>query len=57
MSLIKRFVHWLQTEESGQAFVEYVFIVILIAMVVLGALRVMGTSLNRIFETVGNELS
>ncbi len=43
-------------EESGQGLVEYALIVVLIAVVAIGALRILGGKVNGIFENIGSEL-
>lgn len=49
--------NWLLEEESGQGMVEYGLIIVLIAVVVIGALTVIGTNLNAKFQTIGSALS
>ena len=44
-------------EESGQGLVEYALIVVLIAVVAIGAIRTLGGKVNTIFEDIGNGLS
>ena len=41
-------------EESGQGLVEYALIVVLIAVVAIGAIRTLGGKVNTIFEDIGN---
>jgi pilus assembly protein Flp/PilA len=52
MALLKRLFH----EEDGQGMVEYGLIIALIAIVVIVALRTLGTGLGGIFDNVNTEL-
>ena len=42
--------------EEGQGLVEYALILVLIAIVVIGALGLMGTSINNIFTNITGHL-
>jgi len=44
-------------EERGQGLVEYALILVLIAIVVLLAVQLFGTTLNNTFETINNRLA
>ena len=44
-------------DESGATAIEYGLIAALIAVVIIGALRTIGTSLNTAFTTIGTNLS
>lgn len=44
-------------EESGQGLVEYGLILALVSIVVIVALRAIGTTLNNKFKTVESELN
>lgn len=57
MVLIKRFVNWLNEEETGQGLVEYAFIIMLIAIAAAGSLRLIATPLNDIFARTYRGLS
>lgn len=46
---------WL--DEQGQGMAEYGLIIALVALVVIGALTLLGTQLKGVFENIGNELS
>jgi pilus assembly protein Flp/PilA len=48
MSSIKR--------EEGQTLVEYALILVLIAIVVVGALTILGDKINNIFTELGNKI-
>ena len=48
--------NWLLEEESGQGMVEYGLIIVLIALVVAGALKTLGTSLNTKFDEINTKL-
>lgn len=52
MNVIKRLVQ----DESGQGLAEYGLILALVAIVVIGALKLMGQGLDGIFEDVNSEL-
>jgi Flp pilus assembly pilin Flp len=43
--------------ESGQGMVEYVFIVVLIAIAVIIALQVLGHTTNNLFSNISNGLT
>ncbi|HEU4964605.1 MAG TPA: Flp family type IVb pilin [Bacilli bacterium] len=43
-------------EESGQGLVEYGLIIGLVAVVVIGALTLMGTSIDGLFDEVNDNL-
>ena len=53
MEIIKRLFH----DEEGQGMVEYGLILALIAVVVIGALTLLGGGVQDIFETVETELN
>ncbi len=53
---MRNFLKRLLSEESGATAIEYGLIAGLIAVVIIGALTVTGTSLNTLFETVSGEL-
>jgi pilus assembly protein Flp/PilA len=46
-----------RSDERGQGMVEYAFILVLIAMVVLIALQVLGHSTNTLFSNISNGLT
>jgi pilus assembly protein Flp/PilA len=52
MNTISRFIN----DESGATAIEYGLIAALIGVVIIGALRVIGTNLNTTFTTIGTEL-
>jgi pilus assembly protein Flp/PilA len=54
---MKKLMNWLKNEESGQGMVEYGLILALIAIVVIVALRALGTKVNAVFENVNSKLS
>jgi len=49
---IKRFV----SDEQGVTAIEYGLIAALIAVVIIGAVTLVGTDLNAVFTTIGNDL-
>jgi pilus assembly protein Flp/PilA len=53
MNLIKKFIQ----EEDGVTAIEYGLIAALIAVVIIGAVTIVGTQLNKTFSTIGNKLS
>jgi len=53
---MRNFFKRLLSEERGATAIEYGLIAGLIAVVVIGALTVTGTSLKTVFETVSGEL-
>lgn len=54
---MERLKNWLLEEESGQGMVEYGLIIVLIALVVIGALTTIGSTLKDKFTTIGNTLN
>jgi pilus assembly protein Flp/PilA len=52
-SLLNRFVK----DESGATAIEYGLIAALIAVVIITALRAIGTNLNTAFTTIGSNLA
>ena len=53
---MRNFIKRLLSEERGATSIEYGLIAGLIAVVIIGALTVTGTSLRSVFETVSGEL-
>jgi pilus assembly protein Flp/PilA len=53
---MRNFIKRLLSEERGATAIEYGLIAGLIAVVIIGALTVTGTSLKTVFETVSGEL-
>jgi len=53
MKTISRFMN----DESGATAIEYGLIAALIGVVIIGALRIIGTNLNTTFTKIGTELS
>lgn len=52
MELIKQFIR----DEEGVTAIEYGLIAALIAVVIIGAVRLIGTNLNTTFTTIANAL-
>lgn len=53
---MKKLMNWLKNEESGQGMVEYALIIALIAVVVIGAVRFLGQTVEGKFEEIDTEL-
>ena len=53
---MRNFIKRLLSEERGATAIEYGLIAGLIAVVIIGALTVTGTSLKSVFESVSGEL-
>ena len=53
VSFIKNFV----AEEEGVTAIEYGLIAALIAVVIIGAVTIVGTQLNRVFTFIGTTLT
>ncbi|KVK90059.1 Flp family type IVb pilin [Burkholderia sp. MSMB1498] len=49
---VKQFVR----DEGGVSAIEYGLIAALIAIVIIGAVKTVGTNLNTVFSTIGNDL-
>ena len=54
---MKKLMNWLKNEESGQGMVEYALIIALIAVVVIGAVRLLGGSVRDQFTGINTELN
>ena len=54
--LMKKFLNWFSNEESGQGMVEYALIIALVAIVVIVALRALGTATNAKMQNVADNL-
>jgi pilus assembly protein Flp/PilA len=54
---MKKLFTWLKNEESGQGMVEYGLILALIAVVVIVALRTLGTATSEKLTEVGDAIS
>lgn len=54
---MKKLMNWLKNEESGQGMVEYGLILALIAVVVIGALTLLGNNVNKKFGDVNKALT
>ena len=53
---MKKLFSWLKNEESGQGMVEYGLILALIAVVVIAAVKLIGTNARSTFEGVAGDL-
>lgn len=53
---MKETFNWLMQEESGQGMVEYGIIIALIAVVVIAAVKLLGTTINDKFKAINDEL-
>jgi pilus assembly protein Flp/PilA len=53
---MKKLFSWLKNEESGQGMVEYGLILALIAVVVIFAVRAIGTNARDTFDNVAGQL-
>jgi len=53
---MKKLFSWLKNEESGQGMVEYGLILALIAVVVIVALRTLGTATQGKLQEVGDAI-
>ena len=54
--IMKKMIHWLKEEESGQGMVEYALIIALIAIVVMAALSPLGEKVADKFGEITNGL-
>lgn len=54
---MKKIMNWLKNEESGQGMVEYGLILALIAVVVIGALTLLGGNVKGIFNNTAGKLT
>ncbi|MCC8026005.1 MAG: Flp family type IVb pilin [Clostridium sp.] len=55
--MLNEMKNWLLEEESGQGMVEYGLIIVLIAVVVIGALTAIGNNLNSKFNEIADNLN
>lgn len=53
MNLLKR----LWNEESGQDLTEYALLLVLVALVAVGALSHLATAINTVYDTAANDLA
>ena len=53
---MKKLFSWLKNEESGQGMVEYGLILALIAVVVIAAVRLIGTNARDTFNDVAADM-
>ena len=53
---MKGIFNWLKTEESGQGMVEYGLIIAGIAIVVMGAIFLLGPKITSMFTGIGDQL-
>lgn len=53
---MKKLMNWLKNEESGQGMVEYALIIALIAVVVIGVVRTLGTTVQGKFGEINTGL-
>jgi len=56
MLYLVQFLQRFQKDEKGQALTEYGLIIALIAIVVIGAVTVIGTNLDSILDSIGAAL-
>ena len=49
---MKKIMNWFKNEESGQGMVEYGLIIALIAVVVIGAIALLGPKINTLFDSI-----
>lgn len=54
---MKNIINWLKTEESGQGMVEYGLIIAGIAVVVMGAIFLLGPKISGLFTDVTAKLT
>lgn len=54
---MKKFLNWFASEESGQGLVEYGLIIALIAVVLIGALTLLGSGIDGKFKEITDALS
>lgn len=57
VSQMKKLLTWLKNEESGQGMVEYGLILALIAVVVIGAVKMIGDNAKATFEGVAGNMT
>ena len=55
--LLEWFKTFVVKEEEGQTLVEYALLVVLIAIVVIGALLILGPTINGVFDQINTNLS
>ncbi|KGD42813.1 flp/Fap pilin component family protein [Burkholderia pseudomallei] len=56
MSSLVQYVKQFVRDEGGVSAIEYGLIAALIAIVIIGAVKTVGTNLNSVFSTIGNDL-
>lgn len=55
--MLARLWNWLRSDERGQGLAEYGLIIILVAVIVVGAMAVFGDSIQQLFTRIGSQLS
>lgn len=53
----KQMLTWFAAEEEGQGMVEYALILAFIALVAIGALEIVGTSVTNSYKDVSEKIS
>lgn len=53
LSLIKAFSH----DEQGATATEYAFLIIFVALAIVGGITILGNGLNNVFSAIGNFVS
>ncbi len=54
--MFKHLVTWLATREKGQDLSEYAMLIGLIALVVVGAVTILGGNLNTVFTNIAGSI-
>lgn len=57
MLLMAKIWNWFKSDERGQGLAEYGLIIILIAVIVVGAIAVFGDAISGLFGRVADQLS
>ena len=55
--MLSQFLKKFAADDSGQDLIEYALITMLIGMTLFSAMRVLGTTLTGVFNTIGNSLT
>ena len=57
MLTLARLWNWLHSDERGQGLAEYGLIIVLVAVVLVGALTIFGSSIQSVFSRISGTLS
>jgi len=57
LALYLRLRNWLAEKEEGQDLIEYALLIVLIAIVVVVAIRALGPTVRGVYQNINNQLT